>query len=229
MYENFRYLRVDDHPAYLKATYRLRHSVYCREKKFLPENDYPDRLEIDAYDSHSVHFAAIDDEDLVKGTVRLVFPVAGLSLPLYDHCTLDVPVSPTTWEVSRLAISKRYRRPAAPPRVDDAFGLTVMTMGLEEEERTQVNRLRRTVVTGLFMLMWQEARRLGAENILVAMEPTLARLLARNNIDFERVGPEVDYYGPVYPYLMNIGNFERNLAQKNPALFEKYWSGVKKP
>lgn len=89
----FSYLRVDDQPAYLEATYKMRYSVYCREKHFLNEDDYPDRLETDEYDRCSLHFAAINEEGLIKGTVRVVTPPDG-NFPLLQHCVLDQSVPP---------------------------------------------------------------------------------------------------------------------------------------
>jgi len=149
MREQFRFLRVDTQPVYLQATYQLRYAVYCREKKFLPETDYPDRLEIDAYDSHSLHLAAIDNENLVKGTARLVYPKAGHNFPLTEHCTLDEAIPPDAAEISRVAISKRYRQriPETAKREGDSFGMTVMT-----------------IIFGLYKALFQESKRFGIKH-----------------------------------------------------------------
>ncbi len=225
MFEPFRYLRVDSHTGYLWATYRLRYSVYCIEKGFLDKDDYPNRLEVDAYDSYSLHFAAIDEEDLVKGTLRLVTPTDGEKFPLEEHCALDIPVPPHTGEISRVAISKRFRRPENPTS-GDAFGLTIMTQDIEEDERKRVNRLRQTIILGLYIALFQESKRVGICNWLAAMEPSLARLMARQKIHFQQVGPEVDYYGKVYPYLLRGEDFESGLARDNQALYQQFVAGL---
>lgn len=225
MLEPFTYLRVDSQPQYLWATYRLRYSVYCIEKKFLDKDHYPNRLEVDSYDSHSLHFAAIDDEDLVKGTSRLVIATPGERYPLDLHCTLDRTLPSNTAEISRTCISKRYRRPER-PQTGDAFGLTMMTRSIAEDERKRINRLRMTIVLGLYKVMWQESKRSGIDNWLAAMEPSLARLLTRQHFPTVQVGPEVDYYGRVAPYLMNAASIESSLAEHNPDLYREFMAGL---
>ena len=70
----FRFLRVDDDPDLLLETYRLRYAVYCKETKFLEHEKYPDKIEKDEYDEHSIHFAALDDRGDIVGTLRLIRP-----------------------------------------------------------------------------------------------------------------------------------------------------------
>ncbi len=216
---NLRYLRVDNDPAYLEATYKMRYSVYCREKQFLKESDYPNKLEIDPYDKHAMHFAAINDEGLVKGTARLVCPPDG-KFPMLDHCQLYQPLPEKTGEVSRMAISKKFR-------VDlgtDAFGTTQIFD--DHDERKFLRRLRQGIALGLYKAIFQEGAKAGIKHCAVAMEPALAKLLERNFLVFEPIGPEVDYFGPVRPYLLSVKNLTSALKDKNPDMYHEFHAGL---
>ena len=52
----FRAMTLDDSPARLEQSYRLRYQVYCLERQFLPGVRLSGpRLEIDEFDRDSVH------------------------------------------------------------------------------------------------------------------------------------------------------------------------------
>jgi hypothetical protein len=36
---------------------------------------------------------------------------------------------------------------------------------------------------------------------------------------FRQIGPSIDYYGPVAPYLADLRELEARLEKRNPALF----------
>lgn len=69
----FKFLCVDGHEDLLKETYRLRYQVYCHEAEFLDDSEYPDEIESDIYDKHSVHFAALDHEKKIVGNYGEMF------------------------------------------------------------------------------------------------------------------------------------------------------------
>jgi N-acyl-L-homoserine lactone synthetase len=88
--------------------FRLRYQVYCKEKQWLKESDYPDGREIDEYDPHSVHFVAIKN-DKVAGTARAIFP-SELGLPILNSFNVAVPAHVTSYvEISRLAVFREAR------------------------------------------------------------------------------------------------------------------------
>src|SRR5439155_21392497 len=78
---------VDNDPRLLEQSYQLRYQVYCLEREFLPASAYPDGLEIDEFDAHSVRIGVFNSEDEILGTARLVEPSPG-GLPLFQHCTI---------------------------------------------------------------------------------------------------------------------------------------------
>src|SRR6185503_2430843 len=104
---------IDDDPALLERSYALRYQVYCVERKFLPAEDYPDRLETDEFDPHSIHVGALDEEGELAGTARMV-QMSEAGMPLFAHCAIflhetalprrgAMPV-----EIGRLSVSRTY-------------------------------------------------------------------------------------------------------------------------
>jgi N-acyl-L-homoserine lactone synthetase len=182
-------VRADDTPALLEQTYRLRYQTYCLERTFLSASDYPRGTETDEFDRFSTHFATRDADDRVVGTIRLVWPsVQGL--PLFRRCTLFpgetaiYALDSRVVELSRLAVA-----PAQRPR---GFGSD-------------------TALFSLYQAVYHETKRAGVTHWLMAAEPSLQRILARYGFLFRPVGPTVDYWGPVTPYMLDLADLDRLL------------------
>jgi len=234
----FKFKKVDSEEL-LKEIYRVRYEVYCEECGFLPAADYPNGLEIDQFDEHSIHFAAFAD-DAVIGTCRLVkYSVHGY--PLNEHCKeisineSEIP-KPGLVEVSRLALRKSFRR-----RKEDGIYAVESYLKKSEggilpenpEEKTDQDRKRNqpVVILGLYRAMYQETRRVGFAHWYAAMEKKLWYSLKLFNFTFQEIGPLVDYYGPVIPYLGVIKQLEKEVLDNSPGLWsyllegleEQYW------
>ena len=100
----------------LQDTYNLRYQVYINEWQFERPDDHPVGLEYDDYDAHSVHFyARCKRENKVIGTVRTILN-SELGFPIERHFALiempQVVNRDTVGEISRLAVSKEFRRRA---------------------------------------------------------------------------------------------------------------------
>ena len=85
----FRALEIDDDPALLHESYRMRYQVYCLERDFLSPHYYPDGVETDVFDQHAVHLGVLNTEDVLVATARLVRRTDD-GLPMYGHCSLTV-------------------------------------------------------------------------------------------------------------------------------------------
>lgn len=217
---HFTFRCVDGTDA-LNECYRLRFDVYCIERAFLRPEDYPSGLEVDEFDAHSLHFSAFNRAGDTVGTIRLVKPNLQ-GFPLLQHCQLHDEVIPDEIvEISRLAVSKNYRRRVE----DDIYGITpdqIMTPDPRPEER----RRRPEIVLGLYKIIYQESKRRGISHWLAAMERSLVRLLWRYGFSFDAIGPEVDYYGPVTPYITNIAEIERDVLAIRPSIFKEFNEGL---
>ena len=198
MRSDFTFKKIDS-PEALLEVYKLRFQVYCKERNFFREADYPQGLELDAFDDHSVHFGGYDASGRLVGAVRLILPSCG-KFPIEEHCsTLGMEEECLLrWEcaeISRLTISKLIR---------------------PQEKSSVLIRKVNPVVSGLCDLMYQEACQEGIRYGLALMEEPLKLLLKLNGYSFVPIGPQVDFCGLVTPFLIDLGEAERRGTFKNP-------------
>lgn len=204
----FRGLVLDDDPALLQASYALRFQVYCNERQFLPAEDYPDQLETDEFDRHSIHMGVVNLQGELAATSRLVHLTAN-GLPSFDHCTFDAGTDALrapgrrVIEVSRLSVSRSYNRRAG----DEHYGLGSAPPRTDGTER----RAGGVLVLTLYKAMYQASKRRGITHWLAATERSLHRLVSRSGFPLQQLGPETDYYGPVAPYLIDLAEFDVNI------------------
>ena len=173
----------------------MRFQVYARECEFISANDYPEGVERDAYDDHAVHFGAFDEESQIVGAVRLILPSSEKFL-IEERCGLlpfgsGLPSRHLHAEISRLTISKSFRRSLAPQGPSD---------GKAESYIRKVSPM----ALGLCHLMYEECRDRGIAYCLALMEKPLELLLKLNGFEFKPIGPAVDFYGPVTPYILFV-------------------------
>jgi N-acyl amino acid synthase of PEP-CTERM/exosortase system len=222
------YVERIEHPEKLMAAYHLRYQVYCEERGIIPKHLCPERLEIDEYDDVSLHFAAYFNKDNeLTGTVRLVRSDALEQLPLGKRCRIDNDLLPSGIdcakyaEISRLAVSKRIRR-----RASDG----IYPEEKEEDAHSSVKYEKRTkfpeIIFGMYKALYQETKLYGIEHWFAAMEPSLVKLLGRIDIRFKEIGPEVDYYGSVKPYVANVSDIEWSIYNRSPELFASLANGL---
>ncbi|HBR15635.1 MAG TPA: hypothetical protein DD723_08905 [Candidatus Omnitrophica bacterium] len=219
--ENFIFKKVNpEETELLKQIYRLRLEVYGRECGFIKEEDYPEGLETDEYDEQSVHFAALGPGQEVIGTMRMILP-GRLKLPIERHCpeikVANEEVSGVhVAEISRLVISKRLRR-----RKNDGlfYEPQVEDKRVVDEEGREFLRRTKPMAFGLYRELYQESKRKGITHWYALMEKGLCLLLRIHGFAFVCIGPEVDVYGAVYPYLGKISQIEEDVRKKFPKFF----------
>jgi N-acyl amino acid synthase of PEP-CTERM/exosortase system len=188
-----------DTPDLQKKSYRLRYQVYCLEKGYENPRNFPDGLEIDSFDSHSMHMLLEHSPSgHGVGTVRLVLPIAERpewSFPLQLVCAQN-GISTSKWfpvhqtaEMSRFCISKRLRTDQSICGESKASGASQaaldMTFGLME------GIVRRSAEAGI-------------THVCAAMEPSLLRLFSRFSIYFRPFGPLLNYHGKRQPCWVNL-------------------------
>jgi len=166
----------------LDAIHALRYRVYALEQEFVDIRNCPDGRETDDYDAHSIHFASVDENGEVGGTMRLVLD-SPVGFPLDQHAARLAPEYRTLprgrcTELSRLIVDRRYR----------------------------AARSERPLLLSLVAEAYREGSRLGIEHVLAAMEPRLARLLGRIGFRFRPIGAPIQHFGEVVPYYAPISD-----------------------
>lgn len=225
MDEKFRFQKIET-PELLRESYHLRYQVYCKECHFIQESNYPAGYEMDKLDEHSLHFGGFDTEGRMTGTARMILPTCA-KFPIEEHC----PVLNIDWnavarqecgEISRLTISKLYRRRTNDglyyePQIEDKGG----TDGV-----TYFTRRVRPMAFGLYRAMYHESKRLKIRYWFALMEKTLWLLLKIHGFAFRPIGPDVEFYGNVTPYLADISELEKSAHQKFPQFFDYFMENL---
>lgn len=227
--QGFKFLCVDDDEELLNETYRLRYEIYCHETEFLDDNQYPDGIEKDIWDDHSIHFAALNSDNVVVGTLRLIlnsehaFPFE-VYCPNYDRSKINFPRTRLA-EISRLAVRKNYRR----RKNDGLYGITSYHSSPDKPipKNIQEKRKRPIVVFGLYKVLYMKSKELGITHWLAAMEQHLNNTLRKFSFAFDAIGPEHDYYGPVTPFMTELKTFEELLYKEKPLVMHFLACGLK--
>jgi N-acyl amino acid synthase of PEP-CTERM/exosortase system len=183
-------VRIAENPEDLKQVHRLRYQVYCVENPFEDPSDHPDGFEADDHDDHSVHaLLRHKATGMPIGAVRLILPRLGMlqhSFPMQQICEHPTLSDPTkiplrrTAEVSRFCLSKSARRYLGDQFANDKELVPYFTLGL---------------IRGLVQLSAEN----GIRHWCIVVEPALLRFLKRLGLNFETIGPLVDYHGMRQP------------------------------
>ncbi len=219
----FRKVEFED-KGLMERLYSLRFKVYCHERGFFDEENYPTEIEFDEYDGQSVHFAALDKDDgEVVGTLRMILP-GKHRLPIEKYCPYikvndDIQMGKKFAEISRLVISKDLRRRKHDGHYYEAQEKDITGMDANGRE---YRRLATPMTFGLYREMYWECKKIGVSHWYTLTERSLWRLLRKHGLLFECVGDEVDYCGPVKPYLASITNIEKELNERYPKFFEYF-------
>lgn len=113
----------------LEQIYRLRYRVFCLEKGWFNAEDFPSRLEQDAYDDYASHLVAQDEAGNLLACVRLISEGrCPLGLPITSHPHMAGQLPGGCAEVSRLALL---------PQVRDGRLLRQLVQQLEQYARRQ--------------------------------------------------------------------------------------------
>ena len=199
----------------MQSVYELRYQVYCVECAFLAPEDYPDNKESDEYDDDCAHFCTYNMDKELVGYVRLVGPQGG-QFPFQAQGAgtfpeVKLPPAAECGEISRLMVRNDYRR-----RPGDLLA------GVSMPQHTPQNIERRSpspqILLSLYRQMYQHSIANGTRYWYAAMERSLARALMRFDFVFRPIGAEIDYYGPVAPYLADLRELETTLEKANPVL-----------
>jgi N-acyl amino acid synthase of PEP-CTERM/exosortase system len=219
----FEYIGANDDKL-LAEVYRVRYQVYCVERELLDGSAYLDFQESDEFDPYAVHVLARHRNGEVAGTARLVLH-SERGFPCQAYCEFFEEFAylrdsqsgglATYSEVSRLAISKQFRRRAS----DSFYGGDPRIFGASDRRgQDKLAPPGPEIVVGILKYLYHETKRLGVTHWLIAIERGLGVFLKRLGLPFVAVGPEVDYCGPVRPYVAEVSHTESVLQRKNPRL-----------
>jgi N-acyl amino acid synthase of PEP-CTERM/exosortase system len=221
-----------------KELFKLRYDVYVSEFGFEKKEDHPSGQEMDIYDPYSVELAAIEqigaEAQKVIGTIRLIlhsehgFPIENVT-PI-DFTEEKPPINRIA-EISRLAISREYRRCQG----DGLYGVKSYLKvsegeGLLNRDRSQnvKVRIQPHLILGLFKELYHVSKKLGITHWYMITEKKLWYALKRFDLIFRQIGEPVNYHGVRIPYLGIIDEIEQHLMKKHMDLYKDFLVGLDK-
>ena len=205
--DRFSFLQIGGQDPRLKEICRLRYDVYCREQLLVEVGSDDNGHMRDKWDDSSIHIAATNTIGAVIGAFRLVVD-SPLGFPIEQHSASLSPFfaglsRARTVEVSHLVVAKDYRSARG-------FGPLHVRAAPSLASQLQYPKL----LLGLFRAMIVACIHQGHENLIVAMEESLWRLLKRFGLEFEPMGKPIRYYGAVSPYVASIDDLLRSLGKR---------------
>jgi N-acyl amino acid synthase of PEP-CTERM/exosortase system len=198
--------------------FRFRYKIFCQETGFEQASAFPDKKERDQYDEASVHFIVWDHlHQNVAGAMRLV-DASETGLPIED-ITSGCVLAPwrarsRSIEFSRLCIDRRYIR----IQRNDLFGVRKSAHGKDRDEisilfHQEDNEILLRLVHAI--IAWSKTH----DKVFCFFLTTkaLARVLQRQKVLMEAVGPSVSHRGERVPYLANIPATHEEMKAGNAA------------
>lgn len=219
----FEFKRIAKNDPLMDDVYRLRYKVYVEEWGFEKAEDHPNGLEVDDFDEFSIHMIATEkDTGNIIGTMRVILH-SYLGFPIQKHCVLTEDCSGydprQLGEISRLAISKEFRRRAGDRLIYDNGESASSPVDKIMQERRK-NEF--AIVTGLYTCMYKESLAIGLHHWYAVMAKGLNILLARMGVAFKQIGPEIEYHGKRTPYIGTIDEIAMKVSTENKKFFDSY-------
>lgn len=211
----------------IESAQRLRYDVYCREFRYEREEDCLGGREIDVYDTQADHcLIRHRSTGDVAGCLRLVRDGPIAELPIQRHAAgalvgaathPDVVPSSQRCEISRIAVSAGFRRRAA--EQESPLGADAPT-AIEVPDARSFPLL----AVALFMAARLMVLHRDSPHVFAMMEPRLARMLARAGLDFQRLGPVIEYHGPRAAYYIQYTRqaHEASMLSLRPDLLDLF-------
>lgn len=199
--------------------FRLRYQVYCVENAFEDPSQHIGGLETDIYDEHSAHALLIHETSgQVCGCVRLILPGRAQALPSRALLTpatqnlFDKYPAATTAEVSRYAVSKAFRRRAGESMYPD--------VAFSDTRSFDERRLLPHITLGLMTAVARLSVSHGMTHLCAVMAPALLRLLRKFGMEFEPVGPCVEYHGLRQPCIAAAADLLAGVQSRQSSYFD---------
>jgi N-acyl amino acid synthase of PEP-CTERM/exosortase system len=209
----------------INEVFELRYKVYCIDRPFEDPDCFADKREHDAYDPRSAH-ALIRHQmtgDSVA-TVRLVmtgdnpeqadFPMEGPCIHRMGQQARDAFAGARREqiaEISRMAVSREFRR-----RLNEGESASGTSDFVCYSDSENGKRAMPYISLGLFAAILQMSVRHGITHWMAVMEPAQLRLLKRFGVEFDHVGPVLEYHGLRRPAFTEAASLIEGIRKRRP-------------
>ncbi|MDX5151383.1 MAG: PEP-CTERM/exosortase system-associated acyltransferase [Acidiferrobacterales bacterium] len=212
-------------PEDINKVFEVRYQVYCIDRHFEDPDSFLDKREHDAYDLRSAH-------GLIRhrltgdsvAAVRLVmagdhpeqadFPMEGPCIHQMDPQAQRAVAEARREhiaEISRMAVSREFRR-----RLNENKSVSGISEPAYYCDSENGRRAMPYISLGLFSAILQMSVKHGITHWMAAMEPAQLRLLKRFGVEFDHVGPVLEYHGRRRPAFTEAASLIEGIRKRRP-------------
>lgn len=229
-------VQLAESPETINKVFEVRYQVYCIDRPFEDPSCFTDKREHDTYDPQSVH-------GLIRHTitgdsvaaVRLVMAGSGsgqTDFPMEGPCIsrMDQPAQGAfagacrqqIAEISRMAVSREFRR-----RLNEEKSVSGISESAYYSDAENGKRAMPYISLGLFAAILQMSVKHRITHWMAVMEPAQLRLLKRFGVEFDHVGPVLDYHGRRRPAFTEAASLLERIRVRRPDVWSLITEGGK--
>jgi len=200
--------------------YKLRYQVFCIENEIFNSEHYPDGLEYDDFDQHSIHYLIRHRKSRgYAATVRLILPDAKKpenTFPIEQYCKIDnfAVMQPINrkhlGEVSRFCVSEAFKR-----RKNESHTLAAISPCRQDYFALNERRTFPLISLSLMACFIKASYENDIHYLFASMEPSFLRFVSPLGINLIKIGPLVNYHGDRWPVMIKITDLLNCIAEKN--------------
>jgi N-acyl amino acid synthase of PEP-CTERM/exosortase system len=208
MFDEYFEVVLADTPTGLNTHFNVRYQVYCEEMGYEDKSRFPDELEADAWDEHSVHFLIRHKHTHQWiGAMRMVFPHNG-ELPMQEFCPIDREKSNHVKEIeiSRLCLINdiRKRKTDKEPPLGLNTKADPHTLSNDVTQLYSRRHINKSLIWGLFRAASLYSQAEGIENWYFLGSKALARVISREGFKMQQIGEGCEHRGKRYPFKVEM-------------------------
>lgn len=212
-------------PEAINEVFEVRYQVYCIDRHFEDPDCFADKREHDDYDPRSAH--ALIRHRITGDSVAAVRLVMAGDNPEHADFPMERPCvhrmgqqaknaiagarREQIAEISRMAVSREFRRRLNED--DSASGISDFACYSDAEVG---KRAMPYISLGLFAGILQMSVRHGITHWMAVMEPAQLRLLKRFGVEFDHVGPVMEYHGRRRPAFTEAASLIEGIRKRRP-------------
>ncbi|OEY67628.1 PEP-CTERM/exosortase system-associated acyltransferase [Marinobacter sp. X15-166B] len=216
-------------PKVINEVFKVRYQVYCIDRPFEDPNCFLDKREHDAYDPRSAH--ALIRHQITGDSVAAVRLVMAGDNPEQNHFPMEGPCVPhmderaqraiagarreQIAEISRMAVSREFRR-----RLNEEKSVSGISKAAYYSDAENGKRAMPYISLGLFAAILRMSVKHNITHWMAVMEPAQLRLLKRFGVEFDHVGPVLDYHGRRRPAFTEAASLIERMKASRPDVWE---------
>ncbi|MCR8915026.1 PEP-CTERM/exosortase system-associated acyltransferase [Marinobacter panjinensis] len=229
IFKSFFKIEVATTEEMINKVFEVRYQVYCIDRPFEDPDQFPNNREHDAYDSGSAHalirHRRTGDSVAVVRLVLAGYHPEQSDFPMEEPCihrmseqaqdTIAETPRQHMAEISRMAVCREFRR-----RLNEQGSPAGVTDQTTYADAESGKRAMPYISLGLFAAILRMSVKHNVTHWMAIMEPTQLRLLKRFGVEFDHVGPVIEYHGLRRPAFTEAASLINGILRRRPDVWD---------